>query len=546
LFTLHNFQKEIQNSLFKAWGTYQNALVVSPTGSGKTVLFCDTINKLTAPVCAIAHRQELIGQMSLALAKYGIRHRIIGPSSLIRIINQLHVYVLGKSFYNPDSDIAVAGIRTLIRRADQYKHYFSRVQYWILDEAHHLQRNNEWGRGVELFTHPNIKGLGVTATPCRADGGGLGRHADGLFDHMIIGPNGRELIEQGFLSKYRIFAPLCDADFASLKISKNTNDYVQEELKRVTRNSSIIGDIIGEYKKYAMGKLGVTFVPGIEIGHDVAEQFRLAGVPAIMVTGETPDTERAKIQKRFANREILQMINVGLFGEGYDLPALEVVSMASRTESFSKYSQEFGRVLRTMEGKEHGLIIDHVGNVMRHGLPDVRREWTLDRRDRRKQDKDPDKIPVRTCDKCTAIYESFNRTCPYCGYEYVPADRSSPDMVEGDLTELDETVLAAMRGEISKIDAPDSIVKNSLLRAGAGDIVAMSAAKNHRLRRGAQAILREFIAQWAGYHREAGREDREIYKRFYHRFGMDIMKAQTLGKSDAHALTISISKQMGL
>lgn len=539
---LYYYQQDLVDSINKEWSAgHQNVMAVAPTGSGKTVIMSHIVTTKDVPTILIAHRQELVGQMSLTLAKYGIRHRIIGPTNLIRSINQLHVFVLGKSYYNPNSKIGVAGINTLVRRGEQLRRWLPTIKLWIIDEIHHCLKGNLWGKGVAMLPNDAL-GLGLTATPCRAEGAGLGRHADGLIDSMVIGPTGRQLIQEGFLCDYRIFAPPCDIDFSQVAVSKTTGDYVDKQLVKATEGSRIIGDIVGEYIKHAAGKLGVTFMPSVSLAQDTADSFNAAGVPAAMLHGGTPDIERVKVLKQFAKREYLQLVNVGLFGEGFDLPALEVVSMGAKTESFAKYGQQFGRALRVMQGKDKAIIIDHVGNVMRHGLPDRHRDWTLDRRDRKSKNKDPDLIPVRTCVKCTALYESYNKLCPYCGHLWVPESRATPEQVEGDLQELDYNILLALRGQIDKINAPPEQVKNGLLRSGANNIVALSAAKQHRLRQEAQTTLRNSIAQWAGSHKGQGRSDSEIYIRFYRQFGMDVMTAQTLGRPDAERLTMQIKE----
>jgi len=538
------YQQTIIDQTFTNWSYgIKNVLVVAPTGAGKTVIMSNIVQKMSVPTIVIAHRQELVGQMSLTLAKFGIQHRIVGPNSLIRNINQLHVMELGKSFYNPDAPVGVAGINTLVRRGTQLASWLRTIKLWVLDEAHHLLKSNIWGRGLDMLPG-DVLGLGVTATPCRSDGAGLGAHTDGVFDTMVIGPTGRELINEGFLCDYRIFAPPCDINFQNVKISKTTGDYVDKQLVSATRASTIIGDIVGEYSKHALGKLGVTFMPSVDLAQDTADMFNAAGIPAIMLHGGTSDVERVRALRRFSNREYFQLVNVGLFGEGFDLPALEVVSMGSRTESFSKYSQQFGRALRTMDGKSHAIVIDHVGNVMRHGLPDRDRVWTLDRIEK-KAKVDPDLIPMRVCTNCTAPYENWNKICPLCGFQHIPADRSCPEMVEGDLMELDYNVLMALRGEVARIDAPADEVRDNLIMAGAPNVVAYSAAKNHRIRQDTQAVLRESIAQWAGYHRAVGRDDSEIHMRFFRNFGMDTISAQALGKPAAEKLNLQILDRMG-
>jgi superfamily II DNA or RNA helicase len=411
-----------------------------------------------------------------------------------------------------------------------------------MDECHHGLKDNKWGKAVAMF--PNAKGLGVTACTIRADGKGLGRHADGVFDSLVVGPEMRGLIVDGYLTDYRIFAPPSDLDVSSVKISKTTGDYNPNQLKVQVKKSHIIGDVVTHYKRLAMGKLGITFATDVEIATDIAAQYNAAGVPAAVVSAKTPDRERMEIQRQFQHRELLQMVNVDLFGEGYDVPSLEVVSMARPTESYNLFCQQFGRALRIMEGKSTAIIIDHVGNTLRHGLPDAPVAWTLDRRERRTRANNPDLIPTRVCVECMSLYERIHPRCPWCGHLPVPAVRSGPEFVDGDLLELDAAILATMRGEVAAIDRPDSEVRDGLERAGQGGVVAMGAAKQHRLRQEAQTELRNAIALWGGKQRAEGRPDSESYRRFYFRYKIDVLSAQALGRPDAETLCARIKEDI--
>ena len=394
---LRPYQQKAKEDIYASWQTRQNIVAVLPTGAGKTVLLSNIVNEFNASTCVIAHRQELVSQISLALATQGVRHKLIAPKNVIKNIINLHLFVIGRDYYDPNSKVATAGVDTLIRRVDQLKAWAVTVRLWVIDEAHHLLRENKWGKAVEMF--PNAKGLGVTATPLRADGKGLGADNDGVFEDMVVGPNMRELIDMGFLTDYRIFAPPSDMDLSEVTVSKTTGDYNKVKMVKAAKQSHIMGDVVDHYLKLAKGKLGITFAPDVAMATEIAERFNLAGVPAEVVSAKTPDTERAKILKRFKDRELLQLVNVDLFGEGFDLPAIEVVSMARPTASYGLYVQIFGRGLRPMylEGapletteqrlwaiansiKPNAIIIDHVGNVVRHGLPDANREWSLDRR----------------------------------------------------------------------------------------------------------------------------------------------------------------------
>lgn len=563
---LRDYQQDAYNAAFTNWESVRNVLLVLPTGAGKTVVLSRIVNDYGQPACVIAHRQELVSQISLALARNGVRHRIIGSKSVVRNIVQIQMMELGISYVDPQARVGVAGVDTIIRR-DNLKSWCNQVRLWVIDEAHHVLRENKWGKAVKLF--PNAVGLGVTATPERADGAGLGKHADGVFDVMYVGPNMRTLIDRGYLTDYRIIVPPSSFNADALPISKSTGDYIDNAVREAVGASSIVGsrevhgDIVTHYLKFAKGKLGVTFVPSIKIAEEVKQQFIDEGVPAEVVTGDTPDLERARILRKFKNRELLNLINVDLFGEGFDLPAIEVVSMARPTQSYGLYVQQFGRALRLMEGKSRAIIIDHVGNISRHKLPDMGRNWTLDRKDK-KSKSDSGGIPTRVClnPLCLSAYERFHDACPFCGEPVpAPAVRNNPKFVDGDLLELDDATLAAMRAEIAEVDgpAPDIVEmtnqyhrKLSLSKFPRSKIPDQVNKKfgefqqqiaDHDERREAQVALREQFAWWAGYRRSEGMSDKEIYKLFYIKFGMDWMTACTVHADQAYNLTFQLMEE---
>lgn len=532
---LRPYQEKNRQEIYDTWNAgHRNVLSVMPTGAGKTVVFSEILREHKGASCAIAHRQELVVQMSLALARDGVMHRIVGPKKTVALAVNVHMSEVGRSFYDPTARCAAVGVNTLIRREEQLRDWLQSVTLWITDEAHHILTGNQWGRAVDMF--PNAKGLGVTATPKRADGKGLGRHTDGVFDRIVEGPTMRELIHDGYLTDYRIFGPPNDIDLREVAISSTTGDYSKPQLTKAMRKSQIVGDVVDHYLKIANGKLGITFATDVQSATDISAKFNECGVPSAIVSAKTPDAERIATVKRFRNRELHQLVNVDLFGEGFDLPAIEVVSMARPTQSYGLYAQQFGRALRPMEGKEHAIIIDHVGNVMRHGLPDAQKYWTLDRRDSRRRSSDPDGIPVKVCTNCTAVYERIYRECPFCGHCEMPADRSGPDLVDGDLSELDPAMLARMRGDIERVDMDIKERHVELLSKRTPGKYISANLNRHTERQIAQKSLRSAIAYWAGIQRAKGRSDSESYRRFYFAFGVDVMTAQTYHPKKANEL----------
>lgn len=514
-------------------------MLVAPTGSGKTVVMASISHDLQVPMCAIAHRKELVGQISKALARVGVEHDIIAPESTISFCISEHISELGRSFFRPQSNVSVASVDTINARRDQLVQWASKIGVWMIDEAHHVVPNNKWGRATSMFS--NAHGVGYTASPIRCDRKTLAASQGGTFHDICIGPGMRELMDQGYLSKYRIFGPPQSIRRIDLEVSKSTGDFKAAALRQAAEKSTITGDIVEHYLKIAPGKRGITFTVDVKHAERTAAAFREAGVPAECVSAKTPDSVREMLIRKFTKGSILQLVNVDLFGEGFDVPAVEVVSMGRPTQSFGLYLQQFGRALRLSEGKEAGIIIDHVGNVKQHGLPDAVREWRLEvEPGRRRAIKDPDVMPVTTCVKCFRAYEATHPICPHCGVKPEPESRSEPKFVDGDLFEYSPELIAQMRGEIDRIDGAPVIPISMTSDAAVGSV-----KKRWRERQNAQRDLRSSIAQWAGVRKHVhGEDDPMIYRRFYHRFGTDIMSAMTLGRKEAEELKTRIGETL--
>lgn len=510
----------------------------------------------------MAHRQELVGQMSLTLGKYGVRHRIIAPDKTRRSIEALHLRYLGRRWVDQQAPVAAAGVDTLIRH-DANDAFLRSVGLWVCDEAHHLLKKNKWGRAVALLPEVAV-GLGPTATPVRADGRGLGAHADGYFDELIVGPSMRDMINDGMLTDYRIFAPPTqNLDLSQVPLSAS-NDYSPKPLSEAVHRSSIVGDVVQSYLRIAPGRRGITFAVDLKHAEEICAEYQRNDVPAAVLSSETDPAYRVMVMRQFEAGQILQLVNVDILGEGVDVPACEVVSFARPTMSFGLYVQQFGRALRLMidpalmanwgeltseqrlayiaaSAKPVAYIIDHVRNWERHRLPDAPRNWSLDARERRgrRAADDPDVIPLRTCanpvggpggSPCQQVYERTEVCCPYCGFEPQPAGRSTPELVDGDLYEIDPSVLASLRGEADRIMRPPVVPGNL------DHIAAMALKRRHTERQAAQIELGDAIAWWAGWQAAQGRDDRESYRRFYFAFGVDVATARTLNRQDAEAL----------
>lgn len=530
-------QWEFIGKVYEAWNQgARNVVGRADTGFGKTVCLGQLVEHNQGAACVMAHRQELVGQISMMLAKYGIRHNIIAADATVRSIAAAHVAELGACYYQPSAPVAVAGVDTLVRREIPAS-WAAQVSLVIPDEAHHVLRGNKWGDAMALF--PNARGFMPTATPNRADGKGLGRKTDGLADCMVEAPPMRWLIEQGFLTDYRIVC--VESDLRRIMEQGKpgaSGDWSPQQGKAAAQKSRIVGDLVQNYLRFARGLLNIAFTTDTETAAKTTAAYRSAGVRAECLTGKTLDHLRRDILRRFAAREIEVIVAVDIVSEGFDLPAIECVQFGRPTESLGLYMQQFGRALRPMPGKGRALIIDHVGNVMRHLPPDKPRVWTLDRRDSVRKSKADDAIPMKVCVSCFEPYEAIYRDCPHCGYYPEPAARSGPKHVEGDLAEMDEATLRALRGQAEFANRTLEEERDRLTQSGLHHAGVMGNVAAHANTLGARAGLRVALADWGGVWHAAGETDSMIQRRFFHAFGgIDLLTAQTLSRRDTEALT---------
>lgn len=524
---LRPYQEQGQSDIYTAWNSgYRNVLYVLPTGGGKTFTFSDMVRKFQGDVVIIVHRETLLSQISLSLAMLNVYHRILAPDKTIKDISFSHAEEFGKSFVNPMSIVTVGSVDTMVRRLkrNDFCIWAKKIKLWIQDECHHCLKTNKWGKVLASF--PNANGLGVTATPTRTDGYGLSSESDGVFNFMVEGPTMENLIELGYLVPYKIFCPPSNLDTSNVKIT-TTGEFNQRQLSTATMKSTIVGDVVTQYLIHARGKKGLTFCPSIESAEIVTNKYNAAGVTARLITADTK--ERRQTIKLLSNGIIDQIVSIDVLGEGMDIPEVEVCSFLRKTESLGLYIQQFGRGMRTSPGKSQVIILDHVGNVQRHNLPDIQRQWTMNRREKKGRAK-PDEekpLPLTVCLSCYQPFQPFLTECPYCGIFRIRVKKSDPKEVDGDLTELTEETLLQMRIAIKMIDNP---VTPGL---GHSEIVRRSILKQQNKRKSAQIDLRSAISQWAGNLRYRGKNDSEIYRLFFRLAGVDMMKAQTFGTRQA-------------
>ena len=531
MINLRPYQNEVKSGIFSAWEFYQNVLAVMPTGGGKTKTFCslviDTLNSLSGalPTAIMVHRKELVQQISLTLAEEGIVHNIIASRKDIKGIISAQRRMFHKQFYNPNAAVTVISVDTLISREEIYSSWVKSIRQVIIDEAAHVLKDNKWGRARAMFV--NARCLGVTATPERLDRKGLGSHVDGIFDIMVEGPPTRWMIDQGFLSKYKIAIPSSDYQ-KYLDKGSDGADYSKKTMMEASQKSQIVGDVVENYLKFAKGKQAILFASDVATAERMEKEFKAKGVTAKSLDGTTPDAERLDALISFREKKTQVLINVDLFDEGLDVPGIECVIMARPTKSLGKYLQMIGRGLRMADGKPYMILIDHVGNVQHHGLPCNLRRWTLDRTTKRAQ-----KLNfIRICSNfnCNAPYDRALNTCPWCNTEAIKAGsggggtgKALLEQVDGDLQLVDPEVIRQLESRV-KLEDPGAIAQRVSFAVNAAAGLKAMRAQQERIE--CQKSLVEAVARWAGHMKhKCGYTDRQIHKKFYLHHNQTITEA---------------------
>jgi superfamily II DNA or RNA helicase len=418
---LRPYQLDTLDRLRRSYATgHRWPLLAAPTGSGKTVMFAEVVDGATSkgnPVLVVVHRRELIHQAAAKLTWAGLAHGIIAAG------------------FDPDptQPVQLGSVQTLVRRAGPPD-----VALLIFDEAHHA-RARSWQLLIER--HPSAWRLGVTATPARLDGKGLGAQTGGPFDDLVLGPTTAELIAQGFLSPVRCFAPARRLDLSKVRVRHG--DYAEDDLELVVNTDAITGDAVKEYRERADHAPAIVFCCTIHHAETVAGAFRTAGYRAAMVCGTTPKAERDTLIAGLGDGSIEVLTNCTLIDEGVDIPAVGAVSLLRPTKSLVLHRQQIGRGMRPAAGKSALIVNDHVGNVITHGLPEAEPVWTLAGVERSATAWN---APVWTCPECSALNPLSTRICTACSYQK-PAlpPRILPSPQAGVLAEVTAERLARAR-----------------------------------------------------------------------------------------------------
>ena len=415
----------------------ESPVCVMPTGAGKTFTAAALLRQLRMRTLWVAHRRELILQARDTLRALDLKVGVIMPG------------------HDPDprAHVQVASIQTLARRG------LPPVELVVLDEAHHACATSY----RKLFDGCGVPVLGLTATPFRLDGRGLGEAGFGCIIQPRF-PDGdpcttAELCRRGLLVEPTVYAPFTP-DLG--KVRKRAGDYETEALSKVMSETKLVGDIVTHWQGKAEGRRTVCFAVDTAHSRNIVERFKAAGIQAEHLDGRTPREEREAVLGRLRSGATSVLSNVGIVNEGFDLPSLDVAIIARPTTSLCWHLQAVGRIMRACEGKAGALVLDHAGNHLRHGFVTKALAYTLN--GDVAEATAPDGAPASTtmaCPACALIVEAGTTECPACGYVW-PVRTPGATEAEGELRLLTKGGKRPPAAELQR--AWDDLVARQRLR----------------------------------------------------------------------------------
>lgn len=438
---LRDYQARAVSGVQSAWQSHNAVLLVSPTGSGKTKTAVLGVMRPAVlrgqNVLFVVQLRQVVRQTAKELEQEGLPHGILMAG------------------HKPKSaTIQVASVQTIAARQTLDLPRFDLV---VIDECQHAVAD-QYRKLLERVRakNPAVKVLGLSATPIRGDGKGLGVEAGGIFESLVLAVQPPDLMRLGFLCPVVMYGVSPD-DLGKLKVDPKTSDYDETQLSALMRQSRLVGEAVEHYRQRADGQRCIVFCVDVAHTQVVAEQYRTAGYKTAVTTAKTPHGERQRILQSFQSGEIKILVNCDVYTEGFDEPLIGCVQVLRPTRSLSRWLQAAGRGLRpitpeykralaekgiSVPAKPHVVLLDHGGNVQRHGSPLDARLWTLAGHDtsRAAQEKIEEQNAARVLKcKCGALVMVTQSTCTACGEPVKKPEKppaSAVEVLQGRLVQL--------------------------------------------------------------------------------------------------------------
>lgn len=387
---LRPYQQELVDNIRRSIGEGRHSVcAVLGCGGGKSVVQGNIAASATARgnrVLFLVHRKELCQQITNTFAACGV-----------------------------DFSLCTVGmVQTVCRRLDK----IPEPKLILADECHHILSQSYLSI---LQRFPSATVLGFTATPQRMNEGGLGS----VFSQLVESVSTEWLIENHYLAPYKYYGvQLADAG----RLHTKRGDYDKAEIEALMNKQAIFGGAVENWLELAKGKRTIVYCSSIATSEGTAAAFRAQGINAVHLDGTTPQAQRQSVVDGFRRGEVTVLCNVDLFGEGFDVPDCECVVLMRPTKSLTLHIQQSMRSMRTNPNNPDkvALILDHVGNFTRHGLPDDIREWALESKSKKKKAE----LSVKQCPNCFAVVKSSVTECPCCKYVWEKEERKGPEIIE--------------------------------------------------------------------------------------------------------------------
>lgn len=362
--SLRKHQIEAKHKIYEAWNLYDSVMLQMPTGTGKTYLFSSIVNDLLSSykekhkdihILIVAHRAELLEQISATLSRFKI------PHGFIQGMREQHLW----------KRVQVGCIMSLLTEKNYYNTCRLSFDYIIIDEAHHSLADTY----VDLFKlFPAAKKQGVTATPWRLNHESFMK----LYQTLITSPQISWFIDRHLLTNFDYVSIKPNSEIQRLvdcSAISSTGDFANTDLDNTFNNQRIRSKLYESYKRFANGRKGIIYAINKVHAAQIAELYNSHGINAVAIDCDTSKEERQTLIEQFKEGCIKVLVNVEIFTEGFDCPDVSFIQLARPTRSLALYLQQVGRGLRIVEGKERTIIIDNVGLYNYFGLPDANRKW---------------------------------------------------------------------------------------------------------------------------------------------------------------------------
>ena len=401
-------------------------LLQMATGLGKTIVACEAIRSAVAKgkrALVLVPRRQLAYQTAEKLESFDVPHGIIMSGESPSIM----------------PDVQIASVQTLYRRCFEdgepvQSSFYGKgmplppADLIVIDESH--ANCSSMAKQI-LAQYPSAIRIGMTATPCRSDGKGLGE----IHDTIVSGPSVRWAMDNGYLSELRYFGP-SEWDVSEVKVT--AGDYNQKQLGQAVNQPKLVGDVVENWERIAPDRTTVVFAVDRKHARALHEAFSEAGHVAEYIDGQTDNDDRHGIFERLESGQSRVLCSVAVVDMGWDMPAASCAILARPTKSLARYLQAVGRILRPAPNKPNAILIDHTGAVRELGFVDDEFQWTLDGSDkaeRKSTDGGPADVTTVTCPQCKTVIKPAPQ-CPECGCEMKAQSKRAIEAKQAELEEI--------------------------------------------------------------------------------------------------------------